>query len=82
MSLRRKNTDVFWAEVFTKNIYTSVMKQICLCLQLKYMVVSLQWDVSGCFCSHVVTNMPTLKEHWLGHRRCGLVLSSVLNFLV
>lgn len=37
MSLGGKNTDLFWAKVFRKK---SIMKQICLHLQLRYVVMS------------------------------------------
>lgn len=59
MCLGGENTDVFWAEVFRKK--KSIMRQICLHLQLKYMVVFLQWDVSGCLCSSIVTRLAYLE---------------------
>ena len=55
------------------------MRQICLHLQLKYMVVSLQGDVSGCLCSSVVANLAHLErrsstgawEVWFGSQLCS-----------
>lgn len=56
----------------------SIMRQICLHLQLKYMVVFLQWDVSGCLCSSIVTRLAYLErvaltgawEMWFGFQLC------------
>lgn len=75
MSLGGKNTDLFWAEIFRKK---SIMRQICLHLQLKRVVVTLQWDVSGCLCSSAVANFAYLErraltgawEMWFGSQLC------------
>lgn len=60
----------------------SIMRQVCVHLQLKYMVVFLQWDVSSCLCSSIVTIFAYFERKTLtGVWRC-LVLNSELNFFV